>query len=84
MAVEFDDQIQSRVIPKARGLSARVISWGLAKNEKEAQIVLLGIAIVAALIAVFFMFSNGSSSGDANFVVSPNETVGSEQGLPPQ
>lgn len=59
--VQFQDQNNVYRAPKKKGLSAMVIKWGLAKDEKGAQMVLLIIAVVAILIGGFFMFSGGSA-----------------------
>lgn len=51
---------------KKKGLSSTVIKYGLAKDEKGAQVVLLIIAVVAILIGGFFFFGGGGASeGDA-------------------
>ena len=61
--VQFEDQNNSYTVTKKKGLSAMVISWGLAKDEKGAQVVLLIIAVVAIAVGGFFMFTGGGGTG---------------------
>ena len=62
--VQFQDQNTTYTVAKKKGLSSMVIKWGLAKDEKGAQMVLLIIAVVAILIGGFFMFSGNGAPGD--------------------
>ena len=48
--VQFDDQQQVRYAPKTKGLGGLVISWGLAKDQKGAHVVLLVVLVVAVVI----------------------------------
>jgi hypothetical protein len=58
--VQFDDQRSTYTVQKKSGLTDMVIKMGLAKDAKGAQVVLLIIAVIAAAIGLFFMFSGGS------------------------
>ena len=60
--VQFEDQNNSYTVAKKKGLSAMVISWGLAKDEKGAQVVLLIIAVLAVAVGIFFMFTGGGGT----------------------
>jgi hypothetical protein len=82
--VEFNDAQKVQYVARQKGITNLVISWGLAKDAKSAQVVLLIIAAGAIAIALFFMFSGKDSQVEENFTISPTETVGSPQGLPPQ
>ncbi len=59
-----------------KGLTKLVMKWGLAKDEKTAQYVLLGIAIVAILITLWLLFGQGGGSSAP--VIPPGVTA-----LPP-
>jgi len=60
------------------GLTALVIRWGLAKNEKEAQRTLLIIAGIAIVIAIAIpVFFGGSSEPSV-----PRSVI--DAGLPPE
>lgn len=47
-----------------RGFANRLVDWGIAKDEHQANYILLGIAICCFLISIF-IFSTGSSSGNS-------------------
>lgn len=61
--VQFDDQQTTYTVQKKNGLTEMIIKTGLAKDTKGAQVVLLIIAIIAAVIGLFFIFSGGGSDG---------------------
>ena len=84
MSVEFEDKSQVQYVSKPKGITNLVISLGLAKDAKGAQVVLLFIAAGAILIAILFMFSGGGNQVEEDFIILPSESIGSEQGLPPQ
>jgi hypothetical protein len=50
--------------PRAKGLAGLVVRWGLAKNERSAQLVLLAAALIAFLIALA-LFMGSAFSGAA-------------------
>lgn len=61
--VQFDDQDAVRTYStKPKGIEGLVISWGLVKDRKSAQMLLLVVAGVAVVVALFFMFSGGASN----------------------
>jgi len=70
--VQFQDQNNVYTVAKKKGLSAMVIKWGLAKDEKGAQVVLLIIAVVAILIGGFFAFSGNATPGDGQIDALPD------------
>lgn len=84
MSVQFEDQQNTYTVSKQKGLTEIVINAGLAKDAKGAQVVLLVIAVVAVGIGLFFMFGIGGPQVEEDFTISPEESVGSQQGLPPQ
>lgn len=43
-------------------LSGMLISWGIVNNRKEAEYVLMALAVVALLVAAYFFFSSSSST----------------------
>lgn len=61
--VQFDDQYQHTYSTKSKGLEGLIISWGLAKDKKGAQMVLLIIAGIAIVIAFGapIIFSNNQN-----------------------
>ena len=60
-SVQFQDKNNTYTVAKKKGLSSMIIKWGLAKDEKGAQVVLLIIAVVAILVGGFFMFTGSSA-----------------------
>lgn len=83
--VQFEDTQVVRTHRKQRSLlSGVVISLGLAKDEKSAQIVLLVFVVLLLVVSLFFVFSGKTNTPVEDFTIAPNETVGSPQGLPPQ
>ncbi len=62
MTVEFDEPPALRTATPANkpsALYATIISFGLAKDEKGAQKIALGLVVVALLLAGFFLISSG-------------------------
>lgn len=50
--------------PEASGgfdITGKLISWGLVSNRKEAEYLLIGVAVVALLAAFFFYRSTAGS-----------------------
>ncbi len=70
MSVTFDEEQQIARVPQTgvSGLYALVIRWGFAKDEKQAVIVLVAIAVGCVLLAGIALF-NGKSSA----TISPDE-----------
>lgn len=61
--VQFEEPQHVAYRPKVKGLEGVVVSLGLAKNKKQAQMVLLGAAIVAVIIAFVAPMVFGGSGG---------------------
>lgn len=61
--VQFDDQYQHTYSTRPKGLEGLMISWGLAKDKKGAQVVLLIVAVIAVIIAFGapMIFSNNQN-----------------------
>lgn len=58
---QYAPPLQSREYSAITGI---VIKWGLAKDERSAGLVLLGVAIVAVIIALWLMLGgSGGGSG---------------------
>ncbi len=64
--VRFENQGEEFGAPPDRSggfdLSALFVKWGIVSSPKEAQVILITIAIIAALIAVFFFVRSGGSN----------------------
>ena len=60
--IEFQDEqmYAERPVAREKGLTALVQKWGLAKDAKQAQYVLLGVAAIAIILAVIIPFVFGS------------------------
>jgi len=62
MSVQFEEQNIARQLQyttfgeKPKGISGKLISWGVAKDEKSANKVLIGVVIVLAFIIILFLF----------------------------
>ena len=67
--VQFDEQSPSYVPQKKSGLGGLIIKWGLAKTEKGAQQVLLGIAVVAVILATWLLIGSGGGGAPADTFV---------------
>jgi len=68
MSVEFEEQNIARQLQyttfgeKPKGISGKLISWGVAKDEKSANKVLMGIFITLLIVIILFLsfsFNNG-------------------------
>lgn len=55
--------------------SAKLVSWGIAKNEQQANYILAGAAIAVLLIAVFVFFKGGTTSLNKNPALVPEIAV---------
>lgn len=67
MSVQFEEEQQLSRTPmrsSAKGITALLISWGLAKDERSAQtILLITVAACIVLIAGVWLFSPGRAQG---------------------
>lgn len=61
--VQFEDQQQYRTVSGPKGLEGMVIKWGLAKDRKSAQLVLIIIGVAAVVIAFGVSVLFGSERG---------------------
>lgn len=48
-----------------RGIPALLIKWHIAKDERQASIVQIGMIVVCLALSVYFFTSGGSSSSSA-------------------
>ncbi len=64
MSVTFDEEQQIARVPQTgvSGLYALVIRWGFAKDEKQAVIVLVAIAVGCVLLTGIALFSGKSTT----------------------
>jgi len=65
MPVQFDEQnfaqMQNSTFGQPKGLSAKLINWGIAKDQKSANVVLIVVLVVTLVLTLFLMFSGGDS-----------------------
>lgn len=64
--VQFQDQQNVYKAPKQKGFEQMVISLGLAKDKKGAQVVLLIITVLAVATGLFFMVAGGTTAKPEN------------------
>ncbi|OGG53671.1 hypothetical protein A3H16_01430 [Candidatus Kaiserbacteria bacterium RIFCSPLOWO2_12_FULL_53_8] len=65
MQFETDNQNEFGRPPSNSGgfnLTGKLVSWGLVSTEQEAQYVLVGISVLALVVAAYFVFSGGGGS----------------------
>ena len=55
--------------------STKLVSWGIAKNEQQANYILAGAAVAVLLIAVFIFFRGGTTSLNQNPELVPEIAV---------
>lgn len=73
--VEFEDKQTVYRSEKKRGITQMLIRFGIAKDEKSAQVVMLVIAGLAVVSALFLVFSS-STSGKVEVNQLPPEQTG--------
>lgn len=70
MSVQFEEEQQLSRTPmqsSAKGITALLISWGFAKDEKSAQtILLITVVVCIVIIGAVWLFSPGRSQGPTN------------------
>jgi len=57
--VQYENQgwmQQSKQPEKKTDFTDRLVKWGVASDRKQASYILLGVALMALLIAIFFMW----------------------------
>ncbi len=65
--IQFEDGTQEFGTPPSRqnaggvDITGKIVSWGLASNRQQAQIVMLVVIGVALLAAAYFMFFSGGT-----------------------
>lgn len=68
ISFEEDSDINQRPRDQhSKGLTERLIGWGIVKNESSANLILLCFVILGIFITVFFLkqsFSSGNSYGN--------------------
>lgn len=72
--VHFQDQGEEFGHPPTESgtdLTGKLVSWGLVSSRQEAQYVMIGVAVFAFIIAVFF-FGRAVAGGDAPPPPPPN------------
>ncbi|MDO8514756.1 MAG: hypothetical protein Q7S50_04385 [bacterium] len=72
MQFQTDDQNEFGRPPVASGgfdFSGKLVAWGLVSSRKEAEYVLIGIGVIALIVAIFVYMS---SSGSSNVPTTPN------------
>jgi len=66
MPVQFDEQnfaqMQNSNFGQPKGLSAKLINWGIAKDQKSANVVLVISLLLFTILTVIVLISNNSSS----------------------
>lgn len=62
--IQFDgeQEFARPIIQKSHGLSVLIQKWGLARSDRQAQYILLGVMVVAIVISIFITVSFGSAS----------------------
>ena len=55
--------------------STKLVSWGIAKNEQQANYILVGAAVAVLLIAAFIFFRGGATSLNQNPELVPEIAV---------
>ncbi len=76
--IQFDNE-QEFARPAAyesepRGMTKLIIGWGLAKDERSAQYVLVGVVVWAVLLAFLIPAFIGSSTGHKPAFLPPDAT----------
>lgn len=72
--VQFQNQGEEFGAPPRESgtdLTGALVAWGLVSSRKEAQYVMIGVAILAFIVAVFF-FGRAVAGGDAPPPPPPN------------
>ncbi len=74
MKVQFDEQqsYQRKTPQLETGLTGLVIKLGLAKDQKQASMILLGVIVVSGIIATFSVMSLSNSSAEDIRNLSPD------------
>ena len=78
--VQFEEeQFTSSRLPRTnqpKGITAKLIKLGVAKNEKQAGLIMIGMIVVLLLISWFSISSLGSGGADDTFdAVDPAELI---------
>lgn len=66
MQFEADQQNEFGRPPtyESAGITGKMVSWGLAKDRKQAEYILIGIVVVVLLIAVWLYANSGGDVAD--------------------
>ena len=82
----LSDQEQVK-ISHFQSQSPKMVQWiikhsgGYIKNDEQANYVLIGTVLLSVLTSFFLLF-DFSSEPQQDFIILPEETVGSPQGMP--
>ncbi len=64
--MQFEDQTNEFGAPRERAtgfdLTGKLVQWGLVSTPQEAQYALIAVAVLAFLVAAYFLFSSGGGS----------------------
>jgi len=80
MPVQFDEQNYAQTsysgFDQPKGLSGKLINWGIAKDQRSANMVLMIVFVIVLVITLGVIIFSNSSEPDINYP--PPETVGTE------
>lgn len=76
-----EEQAYAHPSEKPTGFPARLVAWGIARDERQARVILLGIAIVALAVAFIVPFFSGAPQPRA---LPPGSTIVNIPGQPPR
>jgi len=67
MPVKFDEQnfMRNTTFDQPKGLSGKLIGWGVAKDQKSANVILTIVLALVVILTGFVMFSGGGSNIDS-------------------
>ncbi|MBU2104107.1 hypothetical protein KKD95_03795 [Patescibacteria group bacterium] len=67
--VQFEGEnsfVRSPLVARKKTPAQRLVAWGFAKDEKQANYILAGAAALVLLVSVFIFFTGGTSSINKN------------------
>ena len=76
--IQFDDG-SAEFTPRqpessSTDLTSKIVAWGLAKDRKQAEMVLIVVAVIAGLGALYFIFFSGGAAPASTSGALPAET----------
>jgi hypothetical protein len=57
-----DDFARPPAAPSGSDIAGKLVQWGLVSTRQEASYVLIAVAVLAVLVASYFLFFGGSGS----------------------